>query len=151
MPSNIPLSILKIKQWVIIRLSWLLLVLFGPFLWLLDYQSFLDSSKIDFQTLCKYGALAMVMLPTLVTSSNVAACVKGMHECITIHKATHIFPYFLILKVNFSSLHCSESQDENPTTTCEFHNPDFIICTSILSFYIPLIIIIFINVSIFKV
>ena len=51
----------------------------------------------------------------------------------------------------FPSLHCSESQDENRTTTCEFHNPEFIICSSILSFYIPLIIIIFINVSIFKV
>ena len=51
MPSNIPSSILKIKQWAIIRLLWLLLVLFGPFPWQLDYQSFLDSSKIDFQTL----------------------------------------------------------------------------------------------------
>ena len=50
----------------------------------------------------------------------------------------------------FSFLYYSESQDEN-RTTCEFHNPDFIICSSILSFYIPLIIIIFINVSIFKV
>ena len=40
------------------------------------------------------------------------------------------------------------SEDE---VTCEFHNPDFIICSSVLSFYIPCIIIIFIYASVYRV
>ena len=82
MPSNIQLSILKIKQWAIIRLLWLLLVLFGPFLRQLDYQSFLDSSKINFQTLKSSLHIARCHNVTLVTSSNVSkVCMNG--ECIT--------------------------------------------------------------------
>jgi hypothetical protein len=42
-------------------------------------------------------------------------------------------------------------RDSNDVRTCEFHNPDFIICSSVLSFYIPCIIIIVLYMKIMKV
>ena len=60
------------------------------------------------------------------------------------------FKFYWLKKFNYYIFR-EATYEDGEDVTCEFHNPDFIICSSILSFYIPCIIIIFIYVSVYKV